>query len=48
MRQVIGEHFMNPEHAAMWSLVDKPEEVLPAIRNTPRWLENARDYAVVR
>ena len=48
MQQVIGEHFMNPEHAAMWSLVDKPEEVLPAIRNTPRWLENARDYAVVR
>jgi uncharacterized protein (TIGR00730 family) len=48
MQQVIGERFMNPEHAAMWSLVDKPEEVLPAIRNTPRWLENARDYAVVR
>ena len=48
MQQVIGERFMNPEHAAMWSLVDKPEEVLPAIRSTPKWLENARDYAVVR
>lgn len=45
---VIGEHFMNPEHAGMWSMVDEPEEVLPAIRATPRWDENARDYAVVR
>ncbi|MGH8042667.1 MAG: TIGR00730 family Rossman fold protein [Rudaea sp.] len=48
LQQVIGEHFMNPEHAAMWSLVDAPEQVLPAIRATPRWDEHARDYAVVR
>lgn len=48
MQQVIGERFMNPEHSAMWSLVDEPEQVLPAIRATPRWREDARDYAVVR
>lgn len=48
MAQVIGERFMNPEHAAMWSLVNAPEDVLPQIRATPRWDENARDYAVVR
>jgi len=48
LTQVIGERFMNPEHAAMWSLVNSPEEVLPAIRATPRWDEHARDYAVVR
>jgi uncharacterized protein (TIGR00730 family) len=48
MQQVIGERFMNPEHAAMWSLVDTPEQVLPAIRATPKWREDARDYAVVR
>ncbi len=48
MQQVISERFMNPEHAAMWSLVDSPEDVLPAIRATPRWDEHARDYAVVR
>jgi len=45
---VIGERFMNPEHAAMWSLVDTPEAVLPAIRSTPKWREDAREYAVVR
>lgn len=48
MQQVIGEHFMNPEHAAMWSLVDRPEDVLPTIAATPAWREDARDYAVVR
>ena len=48
MQQVIGERFMNAEHAAMWSLVDTPDEVLPRIRATPKWREDAREYAVVR
>jgi uncharacterized protein (TIGR00730 family) len=45
--RVIAERFMNPEHAAMWSLVDRPEDVLPTIRATPRWREDARDLASV-
>lgn len=48
MQKVIDERFMNPEHAAMWSLVERVEDALPRIRATPRWSENARDYAVVR
>ena len=48
MQQVISQRFMNPEHAAMWSLVDRVEDVLPTIRATPRWSENARSYAAVR
>lgn len=48
MAKVIAERFMNPEHAAMWSLVTSPEDVLPEIRRTPKWREDARDYAVVR
>jgi hypothetical protein len=32
----------------MWSLVDEPAQVLPAIRATPTWREDARDYAIVR
>src|SRR5579859_1313393 len=48
MQQVIAERFMNREHEAMWSLVDSPDEVLERIRSTPRWREDARDYAVVR
>jgi uncharacterized protein (TIGR00730 family) len=48
MQQVIEQRFLNPEHAQMWSLVDSPDEVLPKIRATPKWREDARDYAVVR
>lgn len=48
MESVIAEQFMNTEHLAMWSLVNEPEEVLPAIEATPRWREDARDIAVVR
>src|SRR5215468_6659636 len=48
MEQVIAERFMNAGHSAMWSLVDEPEQVLRTIRATPRWREDARDYAVVR
>ncbi|MDE2256718.1 MAG: TIGR00730 family Rossman fold protein [Xanthomonadaceae bacterium] len=48
MQKVIDQRFMNPEHAAMWSLVDAPEQVLPKIRATEKWREDARDYAVVR
>lgn len=48
MQQIIDQKFMNPEHATMWSLVDRPEDVLPAIRATPRWAEDARSFAGVR
>ena len=48
MQQVIGERFMNAEHADMWSLVDTPDEVLPRIRATPRWHDHARQFAAVR
>lgn len=48
MQQVIDEKFMNTEHIAMWSLVDGVEKALPEILATPKWREDARDYAVVR
>lgn len=48
LEQTVAERFMNPQHLAMWSLVDGVDDVLPTIRNTPRWDENARSYAAVR
>jgi uncharacterized protein (TIGR00730 family) len=48
MQQVIAARFMNPEHAQMWSLVDSPDDVLARIAATPKWREDARDYAAVR
>jgi uncharacterized protein (TIGR00730 family) len=48
LQQVIEHKFLNPEHAQMWSLVAEPEGVLPAIAGTPKWREDARNYAIVR
>jgi uncharacterized protein (TIGR00730 family) len=48
MQHVVSEKFMNAEHINMWSLVDGAEAVLPKILATPKWREDARDYAVVR
>jgi uncharacterized protein (TIGR00730 family) len=48
LQQVIEQKFLNPEHAQMWSLVDEPTGVLPAIAATPAWREDARNYAIVR
>ncbi len=48
LERSIGERFMNPEHRAMWTLVDSVEDVLPTIESTPRWREDAREYAVPR
>jgi uncharacterized protein (TIGR00730 family) len=48
MRNVIDERFMNPEHIDMWSLVDEVEDVLPRIRATPRWHDDALKFAAVR
>lgn len=48
MNQVIAQKFMNPEHTAMWSLEDTAADVLPRILGTPKWREDARNYAVVR
>lgn len=48
MESVIEGNFMNREHLAMWSMVDEPEDALPAIKATPRWREDAREIAMVR
>jgi len=48
LERMIEQRFMNPQHLAMWTLVDSPNDVLPAIDAAPEWREDARNYAVVR
>ncbi len=48
LNQCIEQHFMNPRHGDMWSVVATPEEVIPAIENAPPWGEDARSFAVAR
>jgi hypothetical protein len=45
---VIAERFLNPEHRAMWRLIEQPEQAFEAIGSTPRWHRNAREFAAVR
>lgn len=48
MQQVIDAQFMNLEHGRMWTLVDQPADVLPAIHSAPQWDDDARRLAAVR
>ncbi|HTL50243.1 MAG TPA: TIGR00730 family Rossman fold protein [Steroidobacteraceae bacterium] len=40
--------FMDARHAAMWTVVAAPEDVLPAIASSASWGADSRDFAVVR
>lgn len=48
LERSIDERFMNPEHRDMWTLVQRADEVLPAIHAAPRWREDARSLAAAR
>lgn len=45
LQRTIDERFMRPEHDAMWTVVDRIGEVLPAIEAAPPWGESARSIA---
>ena len=44
----IERRFMDARHAAMWTVVAGPEDVLPAIEASAAWGADSRDFAVVR
>jgi len=46
LEQCISERFMHPQHREMWTVVQQPSEVLPAIEAAPRWSEAAVKFAV--
>ena len=37
MQQAVDERFMHQQHLQMWSFVNKPLELVPALRNAPNW-----------
>ena len=37
LERSISERFMDPRHKSMWSVVNEPSEVLPAIQSAPAW-----------
>ena len=48
MQHTIRERMLGDAHAAMWQFVDNVDEVLPAIRATAAWPENARSFAALK
>lgn len=47
LERSVEEQFMRPEHLKMWTVVEQPEEVLDAIRNSAQWDKNAKDFAAL-
>lgn len=45
--QMIQEHFMRPEHRSMFTFVDRPEDILAAIKKAPEWTSDAISFAAV-
>ncbi len=45
--RAIDERFMDPRHRSMWTVVDRVDDVLAAIRDAPEWSAAARAFATV-
>lgn len=46
LEHCIAEQFMDQRHRDLWTVVDKPEDVLTAIQSAPRWNADNRTFAV--
>jgi uncharacterized protein (TIGR00730 family) len=47
IEKMIEERFMRPEHRQIWTLVEQPADIIPAIINAPRWDKSAIRFAAV-
>lgn len=46
--QLIEQNFMREEHKKMWKVVEKTEEILPAIRSFEAWDNSFRKIAAIK
>lgn len=44
-QKMIEEKFMRPIHSELWRMVDVPEQVVPAIKETPEWGADSINFA---
>jgi uncharacterized protein (TIGR00730 family) len=45
LNRCIEQRFMDPRHAAMWSVAEGPADILEAIHRAPRWRPEYRSFA---
>lgn len=48
LNKCVTENFMNKKHLDMWQFVDKPEEIISALKNAPAWSKDAIKFAACR
>jgi uncharacterized protein (TIGR00730 family) len=48
LEKCVEERFMSSKHLEMWTFVDTPQEILPAIQNAAAWTSGAINFAVNR
>ena len=45
LQHMVNEKFMQPEHLAMWTSIDRPDQAIAAIGEAPPWDESALEMA---
>jgi uncharacterized protein (TIGR00730 family) len=48
LERCVRERFMHERHLELWTFVDEPEQVVPAILSAPRWGADAIEFATPR
>ena len=48
LEKCVDENFMRKEHLNMWTFVNEPEEVIPALKNASTWNKKALSFATYR
>ena len=47
LNQSIEQHFMRPEHGAIWQVANSPEEAVDLLYTTPIWSKEIRKFAAI-
>jgi uncharacterized protein (TIGR00730 family) len=48
LEKSVEENFMITRHLEMWTFVDHPEDVIPALHSAPSWDKDAINFAAIR
>jgi uncharacterized protein (TIGR00730 family) len=48
LEAMLKNHFLGPRHREMWTVVESPEKILPAIAGNTGWDPQARSFALVQ
>ncbi|MFW5753565.1 MAG: TIGR00730 family Rossman fold protein [Marinilabiliaceae bacterium] len=46
-RKMVEEKFMRPVHSQLWSMVDSPEQIVSAFKETPDWGPDSINFAAL-